>query len=345
MDLAQSRNRRALPPKPSVPDVPFLREPDLAPIGEITRRRLQFGSDGDRNIYCRRRFTVRPCEDCQPKPIFRSLPDICIGATMGVELGPGRICRVSAEIAVPGSIDRVWRAIATGPEISSWFVPTDFSLGPDRAPSREVSNFGPKMDAVATATHWDPPRSFSAISDDFAPGGPAVTAQWTVGALEDLSCVVRVQHSLHADTDEWDGQLEEVESGWPQFLRILRLVQAHFPGQSCRMIDLSAGVEEIGSGWAMLTEGLGLSGAAAGERRCSLEGAVRFSGIVESAEGDHQILLRLEEPAPGLVQLLAIPLGGAAHLALRAYLYGDRAAATAAEIAPARRNWMEDRFA
>ena len=95
----------------------------------------------------------------------------------------------------------------------------------------------------------------------------------------------------------------------------------------------------------MLTEGLGLSGAAAGERGRSLEGAVRFSGIVESVEGDHQILLRLEEPIPGLVKLLAIPLGGAAHLALRAYMYGDRAAATAAEIAPAWRNWMEDLFA
>ena len=193
---------------------------------------------------------------------------------------------------------------------------------------------------------WMPLRPLrTGTRRDLAAGGPAVTTQWTVEPHEDFSCFVRVQHCLHADTDEWDGQLEEIEQGWPQFLRILRLVQAHFPGQSRRMIDLSAGVEEIGSGWVMLTEGLGLSGAAAGERRCSLEGAVRFSGIVESVEGDHQILLRLEEPIPGLVKLLAIPLGRAAHLALRAYRYGDRAAAIAAQIAPAWRNWMEDRFA
>ena len=63
-----------LAPQQSVPVVPFLKVPDLGPIGEIARRWLKFGTDGDHNICCWRRFTVRPYEDCQPNPIFRSLP-------------------------------------------------------------------------------------------------------------------------------------------------------------------------------------------------------------------------------------------------------------------------------
>jgi hypothetical protein len=33
---------------------------------------------------------------------------------------------VQVEIEVPGTPEEVWQAIATGPGISSWFVPTEF---------------------------------------------------------------------------------------------------------------------------------------------------------------------------------------------------------------------------
>ena len=32
---------------------------------------------------------------------------------------------VQAEVEVPGTPEEVWRAIATGPGISSWFVPSE----------------------------------------------------------------------------------------------------------------------------------------------------------------------------------------------------------------------------
>ena len=32
---------------------------------------------------------------------------------------------VQAEVEVPGTPEAVWRAIATGPDISAWFVPTE----------------------------------------------------------------------------------------------------------------------------------------------------------------------------------------------------------------------------
>ena len=33
---------------------------------------------------------------------------------------------VQGEVEVPGTPEEVWKAIATGPGISSWFVPTEF---------------------------------------------------------------------------------------------------------------------------------------------------------------------------------------------------------------------------
>ena len=33
---------------------------------------------------------------------------------------------VQVEVEVPGTPEEVWQAIATGPGVSSWFVPTEF---------------------------------------------------------------------------------------------------------------------------------------------------------------------------------------------------------------------------
>ena len=47
---------------------------------------------------------------------------------------------VSVSITVPGAAEQVWNAIATGPGISSWFVPTEFEFGPDGVPARLISH-------------------------------------------------------------------------------------------------------------------------------------------------------------------------------------------------------------
>jgi hypothetical protein len=44
------------------------------------------------------------------------------------------------------------------------------------------------------------------------------------------TCVVCVAHSLYTDRDDWDKQLEFIESGWPDYFRLLALCRRHFPG-------------------------------------------------------------------------------------------------------------------
>jgi uncharacterized protein YndB with AHSA1/START domain len=126
---------------------------------------------------------------------------------------------IQVEVEVPGRPEQVWKAIATGPGVSAWFVPTEIE---EREGGAIVSHFGPGMESRATATAWEPPHRFAAESADLGPKAPPLATEWTVEALSGGSCVVRVVHSLVASSADWDDQLTSIESGWPNFFRELR---------------------------------------------------------------------------------------------------------------------------
>jgi uncharacterized protein YndB with AHSA1/START domain len=62
---------------------------------------------------------------------------------MPVKKEPSGRRSVQAEIEVAGSPEQVWQAIASGPGISSWFVPTKLD---GRIGGTTTSNFGPGME-------------------------------------------------------------------------------------------------------------------------------------------------------------------------------------------------------
>ena len=64
---------------------------------------------------------------------------------------------VQVEVEVPGTPEQVWQAIATGPGVGAWFVPTEVD---GRIGGTVTSHFGGGMDSVATITEWDPPHRF-----------------------------------------------------------------------------------------------------------------------------------------------------------------------------------------
>src|SRR6185436_1476237 len=127
---------------------------------------------------------------------------------------------IQVEVEVPGTPEEVWQAIATGPGISSWFVPAEFEER-DGEPVAVKLDFGPGMESRSPLTAWDPPRKFAAESNGWAPGSPPIADEWTVEPRAGGTCVVRVMHSLVAPTSDWDQQLTGTEAGWPGFFRIL----------------------------------------------------------------------------------------------------------------------------
>ncbi len=256
---------------------------------------------------------------------------------------------VQAEVEVIGTPEEVWTAIATGPGVSSWFVPTEVETDQDGRPAKVVSHFAAdaSMDSVATVTTWDPPRRFVAESPGGRPEDPTVATEWTVEARSGGSCVVRVVHSWFASTDDWDSQFEGHEHGWAAFFRILRLYLGTFRGQSCSPFQLMAfTAEPTGKAWELLTHPLGLGNATEGQRVTSPAGAPQLSGIVERVGAPEypELLLRLDAPAPGIAHLFAMPMGGMTCVPVRLYLYGDQAAAVAARAEPLWNEWIQQRF-
>jgi uncharacterized protein YndB with AHSA1/START domain len=251
---------------------------------------------------------------------------------------------VQAEVIVPGTPEDVWQAIATGPGISSWFVPTELE---EREGGSTTSNFGPGMESVATVTAWDPPRRFSADSQDMGPEGPKVATEWIVEARSGGTCVVRVVHSWFASTDDWDKQFEGHEHGWQAFFRILQLYLAHFRGQRCSTMQLMpAAPKPTSDAWGALTGPLGIAGAAAGQRVNTAADAPRLAGVVERVgeSAYPELLIRVDEPAPGIAHMFALPMGGQVFLPIRFYLYGDEASAAVTRAEPVWRAWLNEHF-
>jgi uncharacterized protein YndB with AHSA1/START domain len=267
---------------------------------------------------------------------------------MSVKKEPSGRRSVQVEVEVPGTPEEVWAAIASGPGISSWFVPT---RSEERAGGQVVSTFGPGMDSPATITAWEAPHHFAAEGDMGMPGSPKVATEWFVEARGGGKCLVRVVHSLFASTDDWDNQLDGLEQGWPAYFRVLRRYLESFKGQPCSAMQLVGfSGDPEGTAWEKAGGELGLLKVARGQKWNTPPGLPRMGGTVESlGQGMHanNVLLRLEAPpsgAPGTAYIGAFACGGMVMVCMSIYLYGDKAKSVVERDEPAWQKWMDERF-
>ncbi|HEX5757564.1 MAG TPA: SRPBCC domain-containing protein [Thermoanaerobaculia bacterium] len=250
---------------------------------------------------------------------------------------------VEVEIEVPGTPEEVWQAIATGPGITAWFVPTDVE---EREGGESVSHFGegPEMDSKGVVAVWEPPRRVVFEAANWMPGAPPLAVEHLVEARGGGTCVVRLVTSLFTSRADWDDQLDSMKTGWASYLEILKLYLTHFPGRRCSSFSVSSGTElPLDRAWEALRGALGLDGAAEGERAvAAAEGGPALAGVVERV-GENRVVLRVDQPGPGIaiVSVFACP-GVVTYVHL--YLYGDEAAAVAAREQKSWRAWMEERF-
>lgn len=264
---------------------------------------------------------------------------------MSVKKEPSGRRSIQVEVEVPGTPEQVWQAIATGPGISSWFVPAEFEEK-DGKPVAIKLNFGPGMESSSPLTVWDPPRKLAAQNEGWG-GSPPIADEWTVEARDGGTCIVRVVHSLFAETDDWDGQLEGTESGWPGFFRILKIYLTHFPGQRSALMQWLAPTPAatVAEAWDTVTGALGLNGVNAGDHWRAPAGVPAVSGVIERVnETPGHALVRLDSPGPGVAALGAMNCGGPIMVSLSFYLYGDTAAGTAARETPLWDAWIQQHF-
>jgi uncharacterized protein YndB with AHSA1/START domain len=251
---------------------------------------------------------------------------------------------VQVEVEVPGTPEDVWQAIATGPGISAWFVPTSFEESEGK-PVAVTCDFGPGMKARSAVTTWDPPRMFAAQGEAWE-GSPPMATEWSVEALAGGVCRVRVVHSLFASTDDWDDQLESAANGWPGFFRTLRIYLTHFRGLHSAIMQIVKPVPGTeAEAWDVLATALGTARMTVGEEWKAPAGVPAFAGVAEYiSEGPHDALLRLHTPGPGVLAIGAFTVGGQSMAALSIYHYGDDAAARVTRWTPPWQAWFEERF-
>lgn len=264
---------------------------------------------------------------------------------MSIQKQPDGRRSIEIEVEVAGTPEEVWQAIATGPGISSWFVPTEFEIR-DGKPVAVKVVMGPGMESTSVVTAWEPLKKWAAQSDGWIPGMPPMAHEWSVESRGGGRCVVRIVQSLFASTEDWDNQLESAAHGWPGFLRTLQLYLTHFRGlRSTSMKCMTAIQATEQEAWESLTTALGVKGVSIGQRWSSPPGVPEFSGVIEYVSDDPcDALLRVDTPGAGIAALGAFNCGGPSMVALNFYLYGDGAVDIATRESPRWEAWFQQRF-
>jgi uncharacterized protein YndB with AHSA1/START domain len=182
-------------------------------------------------------------------------------------------------VEVPGSPEEVWEAIATGPGISSWFVPHEFAAT-EGAPVR--ADFGSGFFDAGSVAAWEPPHRLVMRGD----GDQTLAFEWLVEAADGGGCVVRLVCTGFGSGEDWDAQYHGMAEGWQLFLANLRLHLTHFRGQHARSIIPSGVVQGTrDSAFESLCTTLGVSAdLRVGDTiDVTAAGAPRISGQVAAA--------------------------------------------------------------
>lgn len=254
---------------------------------------------------------------------------------------------VTITVDVPGSPEEVWRAVASGPGVSSWFVPTTFDADAAGAPRAMTNDFGRGMRSHSTITSWDPPRAFTAECPDLGPDAPPVLTEWRVEPRGDGDvdgCTVRVTHRVETASNSWDVHLEAWESGWPAFFALLRFVLEQFRDEPCDGFYCTGSFDDADEAWEILESAMDLADRGAGDEFEARGDAPDLAGRVGRDEDARERLLRLDRPAPGMAHLFVMPAGDRATVWMRFAFFGDDATEVADAERPRWEEWFAERF-
>ncbi len=252
---------------------------------------------------------------------------------------------VEVEFEVDGTPEQVWAAIATGPGISAWAVPTVVDEA-DGKPSLVRMTWGPGFESKARVTAFEAPHRLVMEADNWMPDAPPIAGEWTIQARAGGTCTLRIVQSLFASGDDWDNQLETLDSGWSAFLATLRLYLKHFRGQRATLKSLmvpATGTEA--QVWDKLMRTLGLQGVAVGQRWSAAAGAPSLGGVLEYLHAlPYDALVRAESPRPGIAAFGTVSMGGPVMVGINRYSYGDGGDAAADQELAQWQAWFAEHF-
>ena len=247
-----------------------------------------------------------------------------------------RVIDLSVEVA--GTPEQVWAAIATGPGISSWYVPTTVEEHEGGATTTRFGE-GPEMVVPGRVAAWEPPHR---IVFHGVEGNAGLAFEWLVEARDHGTCVVRLVNSGFVAGGPWDDQYDGMSEGWRLFLSNLQLHLAHFAGRpGVPMLPTATWAVPRAVAWSTLTADLGIPAApAVGDRVAASDAdAPPLGGTVVESDTWRMSLL-LDTPAPGTAFLACEGVGDETGVSVWLYLYGDDASALVARDQPRWEAWL-----
>ncbi len=182
------------------------------------------------------------------------------------------------EVALDASPEQVWEAIATGPGITSWFMPHEVEPREGGVIRVTVGDYTQE----STVTAWDPPRRF-AVRSQQADDGSVHAFEYLIEGRAGGSTVLRFTHSGILGED-WEAEHDGLSQGWDMYLHTLAQYLRYFPGRTATFVAAEgprpSGQEET---WTALKRGLGLTGAVTeGDTvRLTLDGLAPIEGVVD----------------------------------------------------------------
>jgi uncharacterized protein YndB with AHSA1/START domain len=247
--------------------------------------------------------------------------------------------RFELELTVSASPEQVWHAIASAEGISAWMVPADvdprlggavaFHMGPDATSRGRITAFEP-VRRIAYEEDWA-----ALVGHDGADVTPLLT-EFLVEATSGGTCVVRVVTSAFGTGADWENEFwEDMEVGWAPLLENLRLYLAHFPGQAATHLSVGTtlATSPIGA-IAAIRDSLGVEAVGDVVATRSIRGHLERSL-------DRHLLVRVDEPVPGLVSFTSIGVDGGTDVLLQGYLFSDRAPAYVERELPRWQAWLD----
>jgi uncharacterized protein YndB with AHSA1/START domain len=191
--------------------------------------------------------------------------------------------RLEKSIELDATPEQVWAAIATGPGISTWFVPTELE---PREGGEVRQDFGGGYTDTGRVVAYEPGRRIVlGAGPEPAEGGSRHAFEYLVEARDGGAAVLRfVQSGFDDDADGWENEYTSFDKGWDLFFGNLRSYLAHFAGLPVGNVVAMAFVAGgSADAWPVLHRALGLSAPPALGAEVVLDGPQKITGVVDVA--------------------------------------------------------------
>lgn len=251
---------------------------------------------------------------------------------------------VEMTVTIPGTVEDAWFATATGPGISTWFVPTELD---ERKGGALTFHLDADLDSPGQVTVWEPPQRLCYVEAGWMEGAPDLETEILITPAGEMA-TVRMTHCLQTDRPDWDIQLEGMEKGWPPFFRVLQRYMRSYRGLRCASIRLMGGANQtVDDAWQSFLAALGvhISGGMPVLADDLGDSPLRLLTLGPELEARAlELLLPVEGPASGTAMYSAGEWGGQVFIAVQLYFYGTGLEATVAALRTAWRDWLEEKF-